>query len=155
MYVDNNTLVSGSISGNTVTPQSIASSGNVLSTNTVDLGANRDIGSGLEYPVMFASIGTAVAGGTSTEIQAIMADDAGLSSNVVVIGSSGAIPTAQLTAGKRVAVTLNPQVGSVGKRYLGARYVITGVNSAGTVTTFFGADLQDGQKFYPGGFTVA
>lgn len=155
MYVDNNTLVSGSISGNTVTPQSIATSGNILSTNTIDLGAARDIGEGTEYPYLHAIIGTAVAGGTSTEIQVVVADDAGLTTNLTVVGSSGAVATAGLTAGKRFAVPINPQIGSLGRRYLGVRYAVTGTNSAGTVTAFFGADVQDGQKFYPGGFTVA
>ena len=155
MYVDNNTLVSGAITGNTLTPQSIATSGNILSTNTVDLGSARDIGEGTEYPYMHAIIGTAVAGGTSTEIQVVVADDAALSTNLTVVGSSGAVATAGLTAGKRFAVPISPQIGSLGRRYLGVRYVVVGTNSAGTVTAFFGADVQDGQKFYPGGFTVA
>lgn len=155
MYLDNNLLVSGSVSGSTVTPQSIATSGSVLSTNTVDLGTARDIGEGTDYPYLHAIIGTAVAGGTSTEVQVIVADDAGLTTNVTVVGSSGAIATASLTAGKRIAVMLNPQVASLGRRYLGARYVITGTNSAGTVTAFFGLDVQDGQKFYASGFSVS
>lgn len=155
MYVDNLTLVSGSITGNTLTPQTIASTGNVLSTNTIDLGTARDIGEGTEYPYLHAIIGTAVAGGTSTEFQVIVADDAALTTNVTVIGSSGAITTANLPAGKRIAVPVNPQIGSLGRRYLGARYVITGTNTAGTVTSWYGLDVQDGQKFYGSGFTVS
>ena len=155
MYVDNNTLVSGSITGNTLTPQAITGTGNILSSNTIDLGQARDVGEGTEYPFLHAIIGTAVAGGTSTEIQAVIADDAALSTNVTVVGSSGAIATASLTAGKRVAVPVIPQIGSLGRRYLGVRYVVTGTNSAGTVTAFYGLDLQDGQKFYPSGFSVA
>lgn len=155
MFVDNNTLVSGSITGNTVTPQAIFASGaSVLSTNTVDLGSARDIGAGLEYPVLMTQIVAAVTGGTSVEIQAVIADDAALTTNVTVIGSSGAIPVAQLTAGKRLAITLNPQIGSKGQRYLGVRYVNVGANAAGTATAFFGADAQDGQKFYPIGYAV-
>lgn len=155
MYLDNNLLVSGSVSGNTVTPQSIATSGNVLSTNTVDLGTARDIGQGTDYPELHAFIGTAVAGGTSTEFQVITADDAALTTNVTVVGSSGAIATAALTAGKRIAVMINPQITNTVRRYLGARYVITGTNSAGTVTAHFGLDLQDGQRFYASGFSVS
>jgi len=154
MYVDNNTLLSGSITGNTLTPQSIATSGSVLSSNTIDLGANRDIGEGTEYPILHALIGTAVAGGTSVEIQAITADDAALTTNVTVIGSSGAIPVASLIAGARFAVDVNARIGSKGQRYVGARYVIVGTNTTGTVTSFLGLDIQDGQKFYPVGFSV-
>lgn len=156
MYLDNNLLVSGSISGSTITPQTIATSGSVLSTNTVDLGTTRDIGSGNEYPALHAIIGTAVAGGTSTEIQVITADDSALTTNVTVVGTSGAVLTASLTAGARFAVFINPQLmGRSARRYLGARYVITGTNSAGTVTAHFGLDTQDGQRFYASGFSVS
>lgn len=148
MLLDNNLLVA---SAQTVTGTNTS----VLSTNTVDLGQNRDIGAGNEYPVLQTVIGTAFAGATSVEIQAIQADDAALSSNVTVIGSSGAIPLASLTAAARFAVELNPRIGSKGQRYMGARYVIVGAGSAGVVTSFFGLDTQDGQKFYPSGFTIA
>ena len=155
MYLDNNTLVAGSITGNTVTPQNIFASGaSVLSANTIDLGTARDMGAGAEYPILHTMIGTAVTGGTSVEVQAIIADDAALSSNVTVVGSSGAIPVASLVAGKRIAVEVNPQVGSKGQRYLGARFVNVGANAAGTATAFFGLDVQDGQKFYPVGYAV-
>lgn len=156
MYLDNNTLVSGSITGNTLTPQTVTGTDTtVLSTNTVDLGVNRDIGAGSDYPKLHALVGTAFSGGTSVEIQAIVADNAALSSNVTVVGSSGAIAVANLTAGARFAVEINERIGSLGKRYLGVRYVTVGAVSAGTMTAFYGLDTQDGQKFYPGGFTVA
>lgn len=148
MIVDSLLLVA---SGQTVTGTNTS----VLSTNTVDLGTNRDIAEGIDYPKLHTVIGTAFAGATSVEIQAIQADDAALSSNVTVIGSSGAIPVASLTAAARFAVELNARIGSKGQRYMGARFVIVGAGSAGTVTSFFGLDTQDGQKFYPSGFSVA
>jgi hypothetical protein len=148
MLLDNNLLVSNA---QTVTGTNTS----VLSTNTVDLGTNRDIGAGTEYPTLQAVIGTAFAGATSVEIQAIQADDAALSSGVTVIGSSGPIPLASLVAAARFEVNLNTRIGSKGQRYLGARYVIVGAGSAGAVTSFFGLDTQDGQKFYPSGYTVA
>jgi hypothetical protein len=110
---------------------------------------------GTEYPVLHVAIGTAVTGGTSVEIQAIVADDASLSTNVTVVGSSGAIPVASLTAGARFAVEMNPRIGSKGQRYLGARFVNVGANSAGSAMAHFGLDIQDGQKFYPSGFSVS
>lgn len=156
MYLDNNLLVHGSITGNTQTPAGIfASSANITSANTIDLGVARDLGEGTEYPILHTIIGAAVTGGTSVEIQAIVADDAALSSNVTVVGSSGAIPVASLTAGARFAVEVNPRIGSKSQRYLGARFVNVGANAAGTAMSFFGLDLQDGQKFYPSGFSVS
>lgn len=123
-----------------------------VSTDTVDLGVARDIGAG-ENLFMHFTVGTAFAGGTSTEMQVIGSASADLSSPTV-LGSSGAIATAGLTAGKRVAVGVNPQIGSNGLRYFGARYVVVGTNSAGTVTADVVHGVQD-SKAYASGFTVA
>lgn len=154
-YVDRNLTLSGTLSGSTWTGQSIAATGNVLSTDSIDLSTTRDIGPG-EYPKLHAVIGTAVAGGTSTEIQVITADDSALTTNVTVVGSSGAVLTAQLTAGARFVVNINPQLmGRTARRFMGARYVITGTNSAGTIISHLGLDTQDGQRFYASGFAVS
>lgn len=155
MYMDRNLTVSGTLSGTTWTGQSITGTGNIISTDSIDLSTTRDIGPG-EYPKLHASIGTAVAGGTSTEIQVVAADDAALTTNVTVIGSSGAVATAQLTAGARFVVNINPQLmGRAARRFLGVRYVVAGTNSAGTIIAHFGLDTQDGQRFYPSGFAVS
>jgi hypothetical protein len=153
MIVDNNLLVSGSISGNTVTGQTVTGTGPVLSTNTIDLMQARDVGEGEDLFIR-SEVVTAVAGATSIEVQAITADDAALSANVTVVGTTGAIPAASLTAGARFAAKMNPRIGSKGQRYLGARYVITGTGTAGAFVTDFGLETQDGQKFYPAGFAV-
>jgi hypothetical protein len=124
-----------------------------VSTDTVDLSVARDMGEGGDLYMNFAMT-EAFAGGTSTNFEVIIADNAALSSNVVVIGASGAIVTASLTLGTNVAVRLNPQIASLGKRYLGARYTVSGTNSAGKVTADMVTDVQDGKKFYASGFTV-
>jgi len=124
-----------------------------VSTDTIDLSVARDIGEGEDLYMNFA-ITTAVAGGTSTKFEAIIADDAALTTNVEVIGATGAIATADLVLGKNVAVRLNPLIGSKGRRYLGARYTVVGANSAGKVTTDIVTTIQDGKKFYASGFTV-
>ena len=123
-----------------------------VSTDTVDLGVARDIGAG-ENLYMNFTVGTAFAGGTSTEFQVIGSASADLSSPTV-LGSSGAIATAGLTAGKRAAVRVNPAIGSNGLRYFGARYVVVGTNTAGTVTADVVHGVQD-NKSYASGFTVA
>jgi hypothetical protein len=124
-----------------------------VSTDTVDLSVARDMGEGGDLYMNFAMT-EAFAGGTSTNFEVIIADNAALSSNVVVIGASGAIVTASLPLGTNVAVRLNPQIASLGKRYLGARYTVSGTNSAGKVTADIVMDVQDGKKFYASGFTV-
>ena len=124
-----------------------------VSTDTVDLSVARDMGEGGDLYMNFAMT-EAFAGGTSTNFEVIIADNAALSSNVVVIGASGAIVTASLPLGTNVAVRLNPQIASLGKRYLGARYTVSGTNSAGKVTADIVMDVQDGKKFYASGFAV-
>lgn len=124
-----------------------------VSTDTIDLSVARDMGEGNELIMNFA-VTEAFAGGTSTKFEIIIADNAALSSNVQVIGSSDAVVTANLPLGTNIAVRLNPIVGSKGKQYLGARYTVSGTNTAGKVTADIVADMQDGKKFYASGFSV-
>lgn len=124
-----------------------------VSTDTIDLSVARDMGEGQDLYMNFAMT-TAFAGGTSTNFEVIVADDAALTSNVTVVGASGAIATADLTLGKNIAVRVNPLVGSTGKRYMGARYTVSGTNTAGKVTADVVLDIQDGKKFYASGFAV-
>lgn len=124
-----------------------------VSTDTIDLSVARDIGEGQDLFMNFA-VTTALAGGTSVKFEVIQADNAALSSNVVVIGSSDAVVTASLAAGYNTAVRINPQVASNGKRYLGARYTIVGTYTSGNVTADIVTDIQDGRKSYASGFSV-
>lgn len=153
MIVDSALQVSGSISGNTVTGQTVTGSSAVLSTNTVDLGVARDLGEGKDLYARVQVV-TAFTGLTALTVDVIAADDAGLTSNVAVIGSTGSIPVASLTAGARFAAEVNPRLASKGQRYVGLRYTPTGTGTAGAVTGDIGVEVQDGQKFYPSGFAV-
>lgn len=124
-----------------------------VSTDTIDLSVARDIGEGKDLYMNFA-VTEAFAGGTSTNFEVIIADNAALSSNVVVVGASGATVTADLTLGKNIAVRINPLIGSLGKRYIGARYTVSGTNTAGKVVADIVEAIQDGKKFYASGFSV-
>lgn len=121
MYVDNGLLVSGSVSAaNVITGQTVNGSGNVLSTNTVDLLQNRDLGEGLD---VFARVQATVAqaGATSVEVQAITADDAALTANINVLATTGALAIAKWSVGARQAIKLSGVLNSKGQRYLGDR----------------------------------
>jgi predicted RecA/RadA family phage recombinase len=124
-----------------------------VSTDTIDLNVARDMGEGGDLYMNFA-VTTALAGGTSVKFEVIGATNAALSSGVVVLGSSDAVITADLVAGKNVAVRINPQIASTGQRYLGARYTIVGTFTSGNVLADVVMDIQDGKKFYASGFTV-
>lgn len=133
--------------------QTVTGSSPVLSTNTIDQLVPRDLGEGQGVSVMF-QVGTAFAGLTALEMQAITADDAALSSNVKVIGSTGAIPVASLAAGARFIARVNP-TNNKGQRYVGARYVPTGTGSAGTLSAVI-CDIQSADaKQVASGFTVS
>lgn len=155
MYIDNNLLVSGSVSAaGAVAGQNVFSAGtSVPSTNTIDLLQARDIGEGADLYGRF-EVTTAAVGGTSIEMQIIAADDAGLSTNVTVLGTTGAVPVASLTLGSRFSCAINPRLANKGQRYVGARYVSVGTTTAGAVMGDIGLEIQDGQKFYPNGFAV-
>jgi hypothetical protein len=159
MYMDRNLIVSGSVTGpagsTTITGQTVTGSSAVVSTNTIDLQENSDIGEGDDFLRARAIVATAFTGLTALTIEAIQADDAALSTNVTPIGSSGAIPVASLTAGALFEIQLNSRIGSKGQRYLGLRFTPTGTGTAGAILGDFGIDIQDGRKFYPSGFTVA
>ena len=123
-----------------------------VSTNTIDLSIARDMGEGHPLFMNFA-VTAALTGGTSVKFEVIQSASADLSSPTV-IGSTDAVVTASLVAGYNTAVRVNPQIGSKGQRYIGARYTISGTYSAGTVTADVVATIQDGKKFYASGFTV-
>ena len=124
-----------------------------VSTDKIDLSVARDIGEG-ENLFMFFSVDTTLAGGTSVKFEVVVADDAAISSNVTVVGSTDAVLTASLAAGYSTAVRINPIIGSLGKRYLAARYTISGTYSSGAVSAQIVNNIQDGKKFYASGFTV-
>lgn len=154
MIVDALLTLSGTISGNTVTGQTVTGADTtVLSTNTVDLGIARDIGTGGDFYGRF-EVSTAAVGGTSVEFQVIAADAANLTGNVTLMGTTGAIAVASLTNTARFACAINPRLASKGQRYVGLRFVIVGAVTAGAYYGDLGLEIQDGQKFYGAGFVV-
>lgn len=124
-----------------------------VSTDKVDLSIARDIGEGENLYMNFC-VPTALTGGTSVKFEVVVADDAAISSNVTVVGSSDAVAAASLVAGFNQAVRINPIIGSLGKRYLAARYTIVGTFSAGAVIADIVHGIQDGKKSYASGFAV-
>lgn len=127
-----------------------------VSTDTIDLSVARDIGEG-ENLYMYFNVDEAVTSGTgasTVEFQVIGSAAADLGTPTV-LGSSGAIVKTALTLGKMVAVRINPQIASLGLRYLGANYVASATLTAGKFTAGVVHGIQDGKKSYASGFTVA
>ena len=122
--------------------QSLAGTGNILSTNVLDLGVpgtlakdgtavRNDLGRG-EEPKFFAQIVTDVSGGTSVQAQLVQADDAAMSTNLEVLQQTDAIAVASLKAGYQFRIGRVPA--GVSRRYLALRYVVVGTISSGAVS---------------------
>ena len=148
MIFDASLTLSGAVSAanGALTGQSVNGAGNVLSTNTIDVGPlalggnqNTDLGSGesLQLAVRVMSAPTV---GTTVQFQLIQADDAALTAGVQVLSQSDAIPIASLTAGAQVLVPVPRPAPYPTKRYMGARYV--NVGAIATASYFAGLVLD-------------
>lgn len=143
------------------TAQNLAGAGTIVSTDSIDMLAARDMGPGREVKLVVHVPTTIVmnASSASLEIQAIVADDAALTANVTVVGRSAAILKATLLAGRApIEVKINQDYNSIGRRFLGARYVPNdaAAMTSGAITAMFAplSDSGDGGKLYPSGFPI-
>ena len=129
-----------------------AITGDAASTNTIDLSQARDIGEGKQLFAVF-TVTEAFNNLTSILLEVVTSANADLSSPT--IQSMQSVLLAGLTVGSQYTVVIPPQIGSLGKRYLGAYYDVTGTNpSTGKITCDIVESIQDGKKFYASGFTV-
>lgn len=106
-----------------------------VSTNSYDLALARDIGPGEELEIVI-TVDTVFASGTSVNFQVVNSAAGALTSPVVLI-ETGAVLTAQLTAGRRPIVIRMPRtiVNALGQRYIGLQYTIVGTFTTGAVTS--------------------
>ena len=113
-----------------------------LSTNVIDLGQTgtpygaaaalgSDVGKGTPIPIL-AQVTSAFNTLTSLTISIETSANSNMSSSTVV-ASTGAIPLAQLVAGKQMSIQYVPN--DVNKRYMALRYTVAGTNpTLGTIT---------------------
>lgn len=163
--IDAFTLFSGTLSNGVITGQTVTGTNtSVVSTNSIDTqagltlntgGQSVDLGKGQEFDLQF-NVTTAFAGLTSLELQYVSADDAALTTNVTVLGSSGAILLADLGAGKQHNLAVPKADPRTVRRYVGCRYVIVGAGSAGAIAAGFttiSGDLP--QPAFKSGFAIS
>lgn len=135
----------------------IAGTGNLLATDVIDLGVARDIGAGTPLHFYHSLNTAAPAGGTSIEFQIVGADDAAISSNVVVLATTGAIALADLKLNYLTFQPVPRVPGSPGtaKRYITTRLVRVGTfTGAGTWSSGITYDVADFLRFYTAGYTA-
>lgn len=127
------------------------------STNVIDLTASsvRDIGPGSDLYFFILCTEAVTAAGAATLTSAlVVADDAALTTNPVVLMQTDAIGKANLTVGVQLLRTQVPVSRTVGKRYMGVIYTVaTGPLTAGKFTSGLVFDLQ-ASIFYPEGINV-
>lgn len=165
MYTDNNLRISGSQTATAAAftdgapsgyPAGDAITSTAVSSDTIDLSVAKDIGEGKSVYMVF-TVTTAMdsaADGASLVVSAIIDDDAALGSPTTLV-SSGTIAEATLVAGYQIVLKLPPVIGSLGLRYLGANYTVSGENfTSGNIICDVVLDIQDGKKYYASGVSI-
>lgn len=126
--------------------QTVTGASPVLGSYAIDKGAGRDIGQGKSLPIVFR-VNSAFSGLSYLECQIVQADDAGLMSNVEVLGSTGPIAVASLTSGAVFVAKPGPLLqGRTARRYIGVQYVPTGLGTAGVISAALEPDISDPMK---------
>lgn len=131
-----------------------------VSTNTIDLGTARDLGTGKDlYAVFNVDVAATAAGAATVHFQVISSANANLSS-ANVIAQTDAIAKTDLTIGRKpIVVCISPAALlslPIGQRYLGVQYTVgTGPLTAGSFSAAITDTVVDMNKNYPSGFTVA
>lgn len=131
-----------------------------VSTNTIDLGVNRDIASGKDlYAIITVDEAATAAGAATVQFQVITSAASNLSSPTI-LGQTDAIAKTELTVGRKpICVPLPPAILNaqpIGQRYLGLQYTVaTGPLTAGKFTCYIADSEVDVNKNYPSGFAVA
>jgi hypothetical protein len=131
-----------------------------VSTNTIDLSQNRDLGPGTDlYAVFTVDVAATAAGAATVNFQIISSAAANLSSPTILV-QTDAIAKTELTLGRRPIYLEIPAsilaAQPIGQRYLGVQYTVaTGPLTAGSFSCAITDSKVDVGKNYPSGFTVA
>lgn len=121
------------------------------STDVIDLGVDRDIGSGEAIELVIKVNDLFTAAGAATLTIDVQTDNDSAFGSANIIASSGAIGKAALTAGSE---HLKIRVPMTTERYLRLNYTVgTGPMTAGTLTAGLQLSRQD-NRAYPSGFSV-
>lgn len=139
-------------------PTGTAITATAVSTNVIDLGVGRDMGSGAEGDAsinVLVLCETALTGGTSlnVEVQGAPDNGSGAPGTYVTLIESGVIPAASLTAGATVLRCALPRRRTEADplpRFLILNYVVVGPFTGGTVHSILEGTRQDNIAYKPG-----
>ena len=138
MYIDKELLLSGSRSTTAVwTGQTVAAT--CVSTNTIDLGATKNLSKGKQLYVVVI-IDTAFATSTSVNFQVVTDTTADLATPTVQM-ETGAIAVGSLTLNRApIVIPVGSALGTE-ERYLGMQYTVAGSSGTGAVIAFVAFDI--------------
>lgn len=124
---------------------------NVVMPDQMDLLQNRDLGHGEPLYGNVHVTQNFVGPGASVTFEFVTAANAALTSNVEVIGSTGAVDASFLTAGAVLTVRISPTRSANGRRYVGLRARSTAAaTTAGRITGYISQSAANGHiKVYP------
>lgn len=121
------------------------------STNIIDLGVDRDIGSGEPIELVIDVNTTFTAAGAATLTIDVETDNDSAFGSATVLASTGALALAALTEGSQL---LKIRVPMTTERYLRLNHTVaTGPMTAGALTSGLQLSRQD-NRAYASGFTV-
>lgn len=132
-----------------------------FATDKIDLSEQRDVGSGLLLSAVFNCTESAAASGAATVTFQVVQSDSPTLSGFEVLAQSGAIPKADLVAGKFMLQVPVPQNYSLatpkGKRYLGIRYEVNGgpLTSGRFTAQLIQGGVPGSHIHYPAAFIAA
>jgi hypothetical protein len=167
MITDNNLLLAGTYSGNTYSGQAVTtgSTGATLSTNAIDLEDSalpstvRDIGEGNQiYAFILVTSSYTSSGSAALNFQIWNSASTSSTSGASMLGATGDIGYANLTAGAMIYVRLNPinPISGTPLRYIIANQQVgTAACTGGAAVIGLTTGIQDGMRFYPSGFSVS
>lgn len=144
MLLDANLQLSGAQAVTTSAP----------SINTIDLTAVREMAMGGRLSVVFSvDVSVTAAGAATVAFQIVSSPNANLSSPTI-LAQTGAIPKADLIAGRRLfSIGLAQHAlaaQALGQRYLGAQYAVgNGPLTAGAFSAWLSDSKGDTSVFYP------
>lgn len=120
-----------------------------VSTNIIDLGVDRDIGTGESMAVVVSS--SVDAGGTTPTLQvAVQTDNAENMSGLTTIATSQAI--GGLLAGEKIVVP----IGNINSRYLRLNFITTGTSPTHTIDAYLQPySMVDAKTDYANNYTIA
>lgn len=130
--------------------QALAGPATVISTNVIDHSQDRNIGIGEPLVLVVSVAAPAVGGGTLTIV--LQADTTNAFGAPVTVGTTIAIPAAQLTLGARIIIGLAADL--LTARWSRVSYILATMTGISVTSWLSMEDLIQNDLYFPAGATI-